>query len=572
MNSKKTQEQFINECHKIYNDKYDFSITEYINSKSQVSFICSIHGIVKKHVKNLLNGSGCPECNGSKKYTREQFINECNIKFNNKYDYSLIEFKNINSKLIIVCPIHGNFTKNAYKHKEGAGCQKCSKSYKRTKQEFIDEVNELYNNKYDYSLINFINIDTNIEIICPMHGSFSKRPSEHLSGSECNLCKFNKHNITKLNFIDKSNQIHNNKYDYSLSIFQHPRSKIKIICNNHNQSYEFEQEPYFHIIYKRGCNKCSQELTSKNIMKDKVLLNEFINRANKVHNNKYDYSKVNFNITKDIITIICNEHNEFQQQVMMHLLGRGCSKCSQRYNYTTEEYINLCKERNSYDYDYSKVKYITSDNDIILICNKPNHGEFTTRASSHLSKGVGCPKCKNKTENILYNFILDLEYNIQFQYKVEWCKNKKYYPFDFYLPDLNLIIEVDGKQHFQNITKWNSNYKFQQLKDSYKMKCANNNNIKIIRIYQEMIFDRTIKIKWKKILENLLISIYDKILQNNLNDIENIIYIGKINSKNIYEKYEKNVAKLMSKYSYDELLEIIENYEEYKETIEELLE
>ena len=85
-----------------------------------------------------------------------------------------------------------------------------------TTGQFIKKARDVHKNKYDYSLSNYNHTHKKIKIICPDHGTFEQTPSSHLNGSGCPKCYGNK-NLTTEEFINKSNLIHNNKYDYSLS-------------------------------------------------------------------------------------------------------------------------------------------------------------------------------------------------------------------------------------------------------------------------------------------------------------------------------------------------------------------
>ena len=89
--------------------------------------------------------------------------------------------------------------------------------------------------------------------------------------------------------------------------------------------------------------------------------------------------------------------------------------------------------------------------------------------------------------NKLYDILIKNYPTLQQQYKVEWCKKKTYLPFDFVIPEYNIIIELDGPQHFIQISNWSSP-KEQQINDKYKMDCANKNNYSVIRLTQEDVF------------------------------------------------------------------------------------
>ena len=130
------------------------------------------------------------------------------------------------------------------------------------------------------------------------------------------------------------------------------------------------------------------------------------------------------------------------------------------------------------------------------VCSKTFHCQL-----SDITKGIWCPFCVNKTELILYNKLGKYYSTLKRQYKVEWCKNIKHLPFDFVIEERKIIIELDGKQHFEQIGKWQSPKKNREI-DIYKMKCANENGFSIIRILQEDVNKN--KYDWlKELCENI---------------------------------------------------------------------
>jgi very-short-patch-repair endonuclease len=96
----------------------------------------------------------------------------------------------------------------------------------------------------------------------------------------------------------------------------------------------------------------------------------------------------------------------------------------------------------------------------------------------------------NKTEGKFYNIMINIYPDIINQFKVDWCKNKRILPYDFCIPKDKIIIELDGPQHFRQISNWSSPE--QQLKNyKFKEECANNNDYSIIRVLQEYIMNDT---------------------------------------------------------------------------------
>jgi Marseilleviridae restriction endonuclease len=106
----------------------------------------------------------------------------------------------------------------------------------------------------------------------------------------------------------------------------------------------------------------------------------------------------------------------------------------------------------------------------------------------HITGNKWCPFCINKTEGKLFSSLLQFYPQLKRSYKVNWCKKDRHLPFDFVLEDLKILIELDGPQHFKQVSNWQAPEKTQEI-DKYKIKCANNNNFYLIRILQEDVFN-----------------------------------------------------------------------------------
>ena len=129
----------------------------------------------------------------------------------------------------------------------------------------------------------------------------------------------------------------------------------------------------------------------------KMTTEEFVIRANAVHDNRYDYSETEFINWKSRIKVICYKHGEFTPFVHNHLKGSGCQKCQREIpQVKPKEESTFIKEaiaKHGDKYDYSKARYINKRTRLIIICKE--HGEFLQFPSNHL-KGAGCNKCKGK--------------------------------------------------------------------------------------------------------------------------------------------------------------------------------
>jgi len=165
----------------------------------------------------------------------------------------------------------------------------------------------------------------------------------------------------------------------------------------------------------------------------------------------------------------------------------------------------------------------------VFICEK-NHN-FNKNVSL-VTRGRWCPFCINKTEQKLFDQLIKLYPTLQQQFKVKWCKNKTYLPFDFVIPEYNIIIELDGPQHFMQISNWASPEET-NINDKYKMECANKNNYSVIRLTQEDVFYD--KYNWKEDLLNNIEKIKnDKIIQN--------IYMCKNNEYDVFNDHSKELV------------------------------
>ena len=226
--------------------------------------------------------------------------------------------------------------------------------------------------------------------------------------------------------------------------------------------------------------------------------NIFIEKARQIHNDKYDYSKVNYVNSRTKVCIICPEHGEFWQTPHNHLKGYGCAECGKEKSHlpkiTTEDFIAKSKEIHGNKYDYSKVCYKTSDTKVCIIC--PEHGEFWQSPSNHMN-GSGCPKCANekrknalikdtklfidtatlihdgKSEDEIISLFSEIEHQ---QHNREILNGME---IDIFIPPLKLGIEYNGlRWHSEEFGK-DHRYHLDKLN-----KC-NEQGIKLIQIFED---------------------------------------------------------------------------------------
>ena len=415
------------------------------------------------------------------------FLKKANERHNHKYDYSKAKYIDKETPICIVCPIHGEFWQTPVNHLRTYGCQKCSlekrvKIRTMTQDQFIEKARKIHGDKYDYSKVEYKGSQEKVRIICPIHGEFEQVANYHLSGNGCPKCgriKANRNESLNIQeFIRRAREVHGNKYDYSKVEYVNNRTKVCIICPIHG---EFWQTPNSHLR-GRGCPKCGIQERIKIFKSNNE---EFIEKARKIHGDKYDYSKVNYINNHTKVCIICPEHGEFHMKPNTHLNGQGCPKCGKiqsgdKMRKSTDEFIIEAQKIHRDKYDYSKVEYKNAHTKVCIIC--PEHGEFWQKPCTHL-QGCGCPVCKtSKLELKMIDFLSNN--NIKFIYHANKCNfewlNKQ--SIDFYLPEYNIAIECQGKQHFNCGNFGSKNFNFNRIyeNDCKKNRLCREHNIKLI--------------------------------------------------------------------------------------------
>lgn len=264
---------------------------------------------------------------------KETFIERAVAVHGDKFDYSLLpdEFKS-SDKVPVVCAKHGEFYIEANSHiSRGSVCRQCSiiiKNDKRvsdTKINFFLNAPIIHQEKYDYSKCNYTGVNTKVIIVCPTHGEFKQTPHNHLSGQGCPACAIELRasalRYTNDKFISKCSSLHGDKYDYSLVKYESNSSKVIIVCKEHGK---FLMTPNDHLA-KKGCKFCGIETVAKS---KRDTTETFIDKAIKIHTNKYDYSLVEYFNSHTHVKIICPIHGEFLQRPVHHLKGCECPICA----------------------------------------------------------------------------------------------------------------------------------------------------------------------------------------------------------------------------------------------------
>lgn len=192
-------EVFIARARELHGDKYDYSKVKYEGSLSKIIIICPTHGEFEQTANNHLQGKGCQRCSVDRQRgTKENFISRAQEIHSSFYDYSSVNYKSTGTKVDIICPIHGVFNQTPDNHLRGQGCPSCSGNKKKTTEEFISIASATHKNAYTYSSVKYINNSTKVLITCPTHGDFEQTPANHLSGNGCPRCAWKNYNTIYL--------------------------------------------------------------------------------------------------------------------------------------------------------------------------------------------------------------------------------------------------------------------------------------------------------------------------------------------------------------------------------------
>lgn len=289
---------------KIFGDKYDYQKVNYVDAHTPVVITCPIHGDFEIKPYIHLDNHGCPKCGIEKRSKSqsmgiEKFINQSRKIHGDEYDYSKVVYQNKSTPVTIICPKHGEFEQAPSNHiRQKQGCPVCAieknaNRYRKTKDEFIKQAENLHKGKYSYGDVIYINALTPVSITCPTHGSFSQKPNSHLSGQGCPRCRESKGEI----FISEILQsldiqfIPQKQFDDCTNNIQGRycrRLKFDFFLPDFNTIIEFDGEGHFQPI------RTSVKSIDKQIERDKIK-NEYCK------NNNIKLIRVPYTLSRNLI-------------------------------------------------------------------------------------------------------------------------------------------------------------------------------------------------------------------------------------------------------------------------------
>lgn len=287
---------------------------------------------------------------------------------------------------------------------------------------------------------------------------------------------------TQEEFIQQLNNKFNNKFDTKEVNYINNKTPVILTCKDCGLRKEYRPDTILAKRTIIGCFKCELVNKKDRAVAKRNKVEELIERAKEIHGLKYDYEFVEYKALSKKVKLKCNAcGNIFEQSLEKHLAGQGCPKCAGRER-TTEEAIKIIKNIYGDIYDFKEFKYINATTKSKLICKKHNKEikvSFHTLTSSY--KDRKCCSCEwQSSANLYIKKLLD-EKDIENipEYIFKDCKNIEPLKFDFYLPKYNCVVEFQGVFHFKDIY---GDLKLQQKRDEIKRKYCKEKGIIEIEI------------------------------------------------------------------------------------------
>ena len=189
-----------------------------------------------------------------KRFTKEDFIERAIKAHGNKYDYSKVEYINNNTKVCIICPIHGEFWQRPADHIRGVGCRSCYGNEKMNKEAFIEKARKIHGDKYDYSKVEYKGARIKVCIVCPKHGEFWQEPANHINGSNCPYCNCGNKSKMEENIREKL-QKENIKFEQQKT-FDWLKYKKKLFldfyCDKYKLAIEVQGDQHYVSVKRFG--------------------------------------------------------------------------------------------------------------------------------------------------------------------------------------------------------------------------------------------------------------------------------------------------------------------------------
>ena len=462
-NVKLTQEQYIAKARAKWGDAYDYSESVYLAGLKPITIRCIKHNHyftvqAGNHISTLLKSGGCPLCGQE----------------------SLTEYRRKK---------HEEALRKAEQKK------KVSKPRLTHKERFLKKARAMYPD-YDFSRVEYKDRETHIVVVCPLHGEFKIRPRTLLIGEKgqkphgCwkrnNLIPPYEKELTLDTFKNRMHELYGDKYTFVWSDYKNKQSMIRFTCKEHGE----QRRSVTGLLEGKGCAYCN----------GKFYPPDWIKNARAVHGEKYEYDESRPpRKTSDYIRYKCPVHGWQETRYDCHVLqGCGCALCAGVQNKLSAEdrkqiWIKKCRARFPGKFSYRDVVYVNNDTPVKIYC-KEHHITFETTPDTHLRGSGACPQCtKSVGEVEIFKWLSEHAIPFETQKIIPnenmFCK-RHYLVADFYLPGINLIIEMNGEQHYQYVEHFHTKdwtLEDQQIRDDTLRAYCKTHKISLLEIKYDKI-------------------------------------------------------------------------------------
>lgn len=269
-----TTKEFIEKAKQIHGDTYNYNEVNYVNAHTKIQIICRDHGSFRTQPRKHLEGSGCPVCAiNRKRITKEEFIRRSIEVHGDRYIYDQVEWVDTKTKVTITCPEHGDFKQLPSDHMKGIKCRECG-YYERTYPNQLDtdlfkeRASIIHRGYYNYNKVEYGSSKDKVTILCPIHGEFYQRPSNHLRGDGCPYCNKGAYN-PKVAERHKDKWLNTKAYVYLIKLYSDEESFYKVgITTNFKKRFDKSKMPYnVRELFIKETNKYNATYLEHHIIK-----------------------------------------------------------------------------------------------------------------------------------------------------------------------------------------------------------------------------------------------------------------------------------------------------------------
>lgn len=318
--------QWLERAHATHGDRFDYSAATYVKNTVNVTIICRVHGPFEQkpgsHTAGAIGCTGCkPVVVGRPATTTKAFIVRAREVYGDRFDYTATRYVNAKSAVLIGCGTHGQVPvlPRNFLHRP-TGCPRCSRAAlhstapkvpaptapemapemaavrarsggrpQMSTADFIARARQVHGGDYDYAQTRYVDINTEVVIVCGIHGPFTQKPKNHLhNASGCTPCAHARRaaacRLTTAQFLEAAHATHGITYDYTYVVYVDSTTDVTIGCATHGQ---FSMKAQAHLSQRQGCPDCGRKRMTEG---RRLSTEEFVARCRARHGDTFDYS------------------------------------------------------------------------------------------------------------------------------------------------------------------------------------------------------------------------------------------------------------------------------------------